>query len=98
MTQERKVSGRGTKYVVVWWMAQRPCVAVFDHEVSAEAAANVRNGVVITISGRDLRVDGVVDWYRRDEAGHPMPAEWRDLEGFIHTHWLRQADASEAEA
>lgn len=78
---------RKTCYLVLWWMAQTPYAAVFENEIAAEAAANVRNAIVVAVSGRDLRVDEVKDWYRRDDNGHPMPAEWRDLVGQIPTPW-----------
>lgn len=80
----RRRSPKKTYYLVVWWMAQTPYAAVFENEVAAEAAASVRNALVVVVSGRDLRFDRVVDWYRRDEVGGPMPAEWRDLVGQIH--------------
>ncbi len=76
-------SVRKTQYLVLWWMAQTPYAAVFENRVAAEAAARVRNALVVTISGRDLRIDRVSDWYRRDENGEPMPAEWRSLLGPI---------------
>src|SRR5439155_26325682 len=63
-------------------------------QVAAEAAANVRNALMVTISGRDVKVDQVQDWYRRDESGAPMPAEWRDLVGQIHVPWLAKPKPS----
>lgn len=77
-------SARTTQYLVVWWMAQTPYAALFTHRAAAETAASVRNALMIAISGRGARVEGVLDWYRRDEKGEPMPAEWRDLVGQIH--------------
>jgi hypothetical protein len=35
-----------------------------------------------------VKIDQVQDWYRRDDQGQPMPAEWRDLIGQIHLPWL----------
>lgn len=75
---------RTTQYLVIWWMAQTPYAAVFSHRAAAETAASVRNALMIAVSGREARIDGVFDWYRRDEKGEPMPAEWRDLAGQIH--------------
>ena len=46
------------------------------------------------ISGRDAKVDQILDWYRRDESGRPMPAEWRDLVGQIHVPWLAKPKAA----
>src|SRR2546428_241632 len=61
-----RMSGRKTYYLVLWWMSQTPYAAIFDNQVAAEAAANVRNALMGTISGRDVKVDQVLDWYRRD--------------------------------
>lgn len=89
MKPKRSVrSGKKTYYLVLWWMSQTPYAAVFENQVAAEAAANVRNALLVTVTGRDVKIDGVQDWYRRDDAGHPMPAEWRDLVGQIHVPWL----------
>ncbi|HII40244.1 MAG TPA: hypothetical protein HA326_03395 [Thermoplasmata archaeon] len=83
-TSKSRRSARMTQYLVVWWMARTPYAAVFDHRIAAETAASVRNALVVAVSGRNLRIEGVWDWYRRDETGEPMPAEWRDLVGQIH--------------
>ena len=85
-------------FLVLWWMSQTPCAALLASEVAAEAAAKVRNGIVVEIIGRDLDVERVLDWYRRDEAGNPMPAQWRDLVGQIHVPMLRAAQPAEASA
>ncbi|OGS61102.1 MAG: hypothetical protein A3K59_04405 [Euryarchaeota archaeon RBG_19FT_COMBO_69_17] len=87
-TKRTRASPRKTYYLVLWWMSQTPYAAVFENKVAAEAAASVRNALLITVSGRDLKVDQVADWYRRDDEGHPMPAEWRDLVGQVHVPWL----------
>ncbi len=89
-----RISGRKTYYLVLWWMSQTPYAAIFENQVAAEAAANVRNALMVTISGRDVKVDQVQDWYRRDESGAPMPAEWRDLVGQIHVPWLAKPKPS----
>lgn len=81
-------AAKKTYYLVLWWMSQTPYAAVFENQIAAEAAANVRNALLVTISGRDVKVEEVEDWYRRDDAGRPMPAEWRDLVGQIHVPWL----------
>src|SRR5207249_3523809 len=83
-----------TYFLVLWWMSQTPYAAIFENQVAAEAAANVRNALMVTISGRDVKVDQVQDWYRRDESGAPMPAEWRDLVGQIHVPWLAKPKPS----
>ena len=80
-------SSNGTKYLVIWWMSKSPYAAVFTNRVAAEAAANVRNAILVAIKGPATKVEEVVDWYRRDEEGRPMPAEWRELMGQIHVPW-----------
>ncbi len=87
-------SPKKTYYLVLWWMAQTPYAAVFENEMAAEAAANVRNALLVVVSGRDLKFDRVADWYRRDAAGGPMPAEWRDLVGQVHVPWLAPSKPS----
>jgi hypothetical protein len=59
------------KYTVIWWQNQTPFAARFTNKISAEAAAHVRNGLMIR-----GEVEEVLDWYRRDEEGRPMPAQW----------------------
>jgi hypothetical protein len=78
---------RKTRYLVIWWMAQAPHAALFEDRIAAEAAASVRNALMVTVSGRDARVDSVLDWYRRTESGDPMPAEWRDILGQLRVPW-----------
>ena len=92
-----KRAPRGAKktyYLVLWWMAQTPYAAVFENAIAAEAAASVRNALVVTVSGRDAKIDRVEDYFRRDDAGKPMPAEWRDLVGQIHVPWRASPKAS----
>ena len=74
---------RNHAFLVVWWMSQVPYAAIFDNRVAAEAAASVRNALMITVAGDDAEVDSVLDWYRRDDNGQPMPAEWRNILGQI---------------
>ena len=76
-----------TTFLVIWWMSKTPYAAVFTNRLAAEAAANVRNAIVVTIKGDHSKVEEVVDWYRRDEEGRPMPAEWRELLGHLHATW-----------
>src|SRR2546426_11372588 len=76
--KKRRVPARAqVRYLVLWWQAQVPYAAVFDDEVAAHAAANVRNALVVEISGAGVKFEAVVDYFRRDDAGRPMPAEWR---------------------
>jgi len=74
-------------------MSQTPYAAIFENEMAAEAAASVRNALMVTITGRDVSVDRIVDWYRRNDAGEPMPAEWRDLVGQIRVPWIAKPKA-----
>ncbi len=88
-----------TLFLVVWWMSKAPYAAVFENRVAAEAAANVRNAILVTFEGLGTKVGPVVDWFRRDDEGRPMPAEWRDLMGQIRLPWhgkpRPEADATE---
>jgi hypothetical protein len=79
-------SGKGL-FLVVWWMSKNPYAAVFENRIAAEAAANVRNAILVTFKGNNAKVEAVVDWYRRDEEGRPMPAEWRELMGQLRVPW-----------
>jgi hypothetical protein len=65
------------RFLVLWWMSQQPYVMEFRQRDSAEAAAKVRNALMIEIDGHG-KVVSVVDWYRRTDEGKPMPAEWRE--------------------
>src|SRR5256712_2799255 len=80
-TKKRRAAPSRTRFLVVWWMSKNPYAAVFEDRVAAEAAANVRNAILVTFKGSNAEVETVVDWYRRDEEGRPMPAEWRELMG-----------------
>lgn len=66
------------KFLVIWWMEQTPYAAPFDNQISAEAFANIRNALMITFPSRMPKIDSILDWYRRDDQGRPMPAEWRE--------------------
>jgi len=68
-------------------MSQHPHAAIFENRVAAEAAANVRNALVITVCGQEAEITEILDWYRRDAEGKPMPAEWRDLAGQVQIPW-----------
>ncbi|TLZ44890.1 MAG: hypothetical protein E6K19_03470 [Methanobacteriota archaeon] len=85
-SDERRLSN-ATKFLVIWWMSKTPYAAVFTNRVAAEAAANVRNALLVTFNGPRTNVEAVVDWYRRDDDGQPMPAEWRELMGHMHAPW-----------
>ena len=95
---------RQTLYLVLWWMSQTPYAAIFDNKDIAEASANVRNALMVIISGENVKVDEVNDWYRREHTackhkddkeaascgdGKPMPAEWRELQGPVRFLGIR---------
>jgi hypothetical protein len=86
-TKDEPQPSTAATYLVIWWMSKAPYAAMFTNRVAAEAAANVRNALLVTISGGSTKVEEVVDWYRRDDAGRPMPAEWRELMGHVHSPW-----------
>lgn len=93
-----RTAARKTQYLVLWWMSQTPFAALFDTSFAAEAAASVRNGIVVTISGEHVRVEEVDDWYRRDDTGRPMPAEWRDLAVKMRLPEFREPTAADVAA
>jgi len=68
-----------TRYLILWWMSQTPYAAVLENRVAAEAAADVRNAIMVVITGG--KVTEVLDWYRRNDEGKPLSADWRDLDG-----------------
>jgi len=74
-----------TQFLILWWMAQVPYAALMENRVAAEAAANVRNAIMVVIVGG--KVTEVLDWYRRNDEGRPMPAERRDLDGQARMGW-----------
>lgn len=86
MRAKREPRRSSQTFLVIWWMSKSPYAAVFTNRIAAEAAANVRNAILVTFTGR-TDVDQVVDWYRRDEEGRPMPAEWRELMGHLNLPW-----------
>src|SRR5437764_7944228 len=46
-SRERRDSN-GPVFLVIWWMSKNPYAAVFSNRVAAEAAANVRNAILVT--------------------------------------------------
>jgi len=92
-------AAKKTFYLVVWWMSQNPYAAIFENRIAAEAAANVRNAILITVRGGDMEIPEIVDWYRRNPEGNPIPVEWRDLAGQVRVPWtFKTIDRSEVEA
>ena len=80
-------------------MSQNPYAAIFENRIAAEAAANVRNAILITVCGDETEIPEIVDWYRRDPEGNPMPVKWRDLAGQVRVPWtFKTIDQTAAEA
>ena len=73
------------QYMIVWWTNQVPMYATFDDEIQAAAAASVRNALLVEVDGK---VINVLDYYRRDDAGNPMPAESRSVVPPLGMPWL----------
>lgn len=94
-TKNRRRPADPSTYLVIWWMSKTPYAAVFTNRVAAEAAANVRNALLVTIKGPRTTVEHVVDWYRRDDEGRPMPAEWRELIGQLRVPWHAKPAAAD---
>src|SRR5207245_11041148 len=99
MTRKHETHSPGkTIFLVIWWMSKNPYAAVFENRIAAEAAANVRNAILVTFAGKGTEVEAVVDWFRRDDEGRPMPAEWRELMGQIRAAWRSQGHPDESES
>ena len=72
---------RPRQFVVIWWAYQKPYYAVTRDLAEAEWTANLRNAVVLEIDGSNVEVKRVVDHWRRDADGNPIPAENREPAG-----------------
>jgi hypothetical protein len=77
MTEGKQRRG-GPQYLIFWWLDQTPYVASFEDEMEADSAARVRNALLLEIDEKGA-VRRILDYYRRDEEGTPMPAVWREL-------------------
>src|SRR5437870_8561721 len=100
MTRKQEPRSPGKPmFLVIWWMSKNPYASVFENRIAAEAAANVRNAILFTINENGTDGEAVVDWFRPDEEGRPMPAEWRQLIGQVRAPWSNKAhpDALEIE-
>ena len=42
-------------FLVIWWMSKNPYAAVFENRIAAEAAANVRNAILVTFKDAALQ-------------------------------------------
>ncbi len=67
-------------YIIFWWLDQTPYYAQFDDEDEADAAARVRNAMMLEVGSLK---SAPVDYYRRDENGAPLPAVERKLKKTI---------------
>ena len=72
-----------THYLVLWWHLQRMYVGLFENETEATLHAAARNGVVVELIGPEVHVGAIEDYWRRDEAGKPMPGEWRTSRALV---------------
>src|SRR5207247_10292080 len=90
--QEPRSPGK-PMFLVIWWMSKNPYAAVFENRIAAEAAANVRNAILVTFKGNGSDVEAVVDWFRRDEEGRPMPEEWREVRGEVRAPGVHNGHA-----
>ena len=79
------------RFVVIWWAYQRPYYAITGDESEADWTANLRNGVVVEVEGTGVSVKKVVDHWRRDEIGNPIPAEAREPAGSLAPALARRA-------
>ena len=72
---------KGGVFIVVWWAYQKPYYAVTRDAEEAAWTANLRNGLVIEVEGTGIGVKRVLDHWRRDTEGNPLPAEVREPAG-----------------
>ena len=88
-TMRRRLPRRAksVRYLVLWWQNQTPYAAMFNDEVSAYAAASVRNALLIEVPA-DGKIERIVDYFRRDDKGNPLPAEWRDVVPPLGLPWM----------
>ena len=78
--RSRKPKSKETLYVILWWHFQKPYAATVPTYDEAKWIADTRNGVVIEVLGKKIKIESIVDFYRRDDEGNPMPAEMRPYE------------------
>ena len=62
-------------YFTSWWYMQKLYVGMFATEGEAKLQCMSRNGLFVDIIG-DVSIGRVEDYWRRDDSGKPMPAEW----------------------
>ena len=65
-----------TAFLVLWWHLQKLYCGLFSTEEEANLQAMSRNGVVIQITGDNTAIGRITDYWRRDDQGNPLPAEW----------------------
>ena len=66
-----------SKWLVIWWHLQKPYAGEFADEVEASLHAAARNGIMIEIVSKKVSFGSIVDYWRRDDEGNPIPVEWR---------------------
>lgn len=76
--ENARQDARKSTYLLLWWLDQTPQAACVDDPAEAEAAARERNATLIEIQG-EAEIARVLDFWRRDDAGRPMSAKWKDL-------------------
>ncbi len=87
------VARKSLSYVVVWWAYQKPYFAITRDAAEAAWTANLRNGLVVEVEGTAVRVKRIVDHWRRDAEGNPLPAEERAPAGDLAPSLARRVIA-----
>jgi len=76
--RERIQPNRVTGYLNIWWSLQKPYCGYFSDEREARFQGMSRDPVIVKIQGTGpIGIDKVVDHWRRDNSGNPIPAEWQ---------------------
>ena len=82
-----------TGYLDIWWHLQKPYCGYFSGVYEARLQGMSRNATIIEIQGTDsIGIGKVVDYWRRDNSGNPMPFEWqtpqpKDILEIEHTYF-----------
>lgn len=65
------------EFLIVWWLDNKCYYASFETFDEADSAARVRNALLVNLRGDEE--NNILDYYRRDENGTPMPGVKRDI-------------------